>query len=68
MKNTRLETRHLSPDVQEIVDTIINGVIALASKGNSYTDSNSVGGTNSQSQICRFYLIAQHFSGEEAPP
>ncbi len=44
--NTTLETRHLPPEVQELVDTIINGVNALASKLNSNSDSNSLGGTN----------------------
>ncbi|GAI54380.1 unnamed protein product [marine sediment metagenome] len=31
------ETRHLPPDLQELVDTIINSVMALASR----LDSNS---------------------------
>jgi len=42
----RTDTRHLSPELQELVDTIINGVVALASRVNSNSDSNSLGGTN----------------------
>jgi len=38
-------TRHLPPDLQELVDTIINGVITLAFRLNSNSDSNSLGGT-----------------------
>ena len=44
MNNLRLDTRHLPPDLQELVNTIITGVVALASKMNSYSDSNSLGG------------------------
>jgi len=43
---TRTDTRRLSPELQELVDTIINGVVALASRVNSNSDSNSLGGTN----------------------
>ncbi len=46
MNKLQFKTRHLSPDVQELVDTIINGVVALASRVNSNSDSNSLGGTN----------------------
>jgi hypothetical protein len=40
------DTRHLPPELQELVDTIISGVIALASRANSNSDSNSLGGTS----------------------
>ena len=46
MYQTRIDTRHLPPALQELVDTIINGVVALASRVNSNSDSNSLGGTN----------------------
>jgi len=39
------QTSHLPPDVQEMVDTIMAGVLALASRVNSNSDSNSLGGT-----------------------
>ena len=45
MNNLGLNTR-LSPDLQELVDTIINSVMALASRVNSNSDSNSLGGTS----------------------
>ena len=44
MENIRLETRHLPPDVQELLDTIIDSILALASRMNSNSDSNSLGG------------------------
>ena len=44
--NTTFETRHLPPDLRELVDTIISGVITLASRLNSNSDSNSLGGTS----------------------
>lgn len=40
---TAFETRHLAPDVQEIVDTIMGGVIALASRLESNRGSNPLG-------------------------
>ncbi len=45
MYQTRIDTRHLPPELQELVDTIITGVMALASRANSNSDSNSLGGT-----------------------
>jgi hypothetical protein len=45
MLNTRPETRHLPPDLQEIVDNIIGSVMTLASRLNSNRYSNSLGGT-----------------------
>jgi len=39
--NTKFETRHLPPDVQDLVDTIINGIVALASRVNSNSVSMS---------------------------
>ena len=42
----QVDTRHLPPELQELVNTIITGVIALASRTNSNSDSNSPGGTN----------------------
>ena len=50
MNNLGLNTR-LSPDLQELVDTIINSVMALASRVNSNSDSNSLGGTNYLSSL-----------------
>ena len=47
MYQTRIDTRHLPPELQELVDTIITGVMALASRANSNSDSNSLGGTSS---------------------
>ena len=44
---TRLQTRHLPPDIQEFVGTIIDVVLALATRVNSNSDSNLPGGTNS---------------------
>jgi hypothetical protein len=44
MYQTKVDTRHLPPDLQELVDTIITGVMALASRLNSNSDSNSLGG------------------------
>ena len=44
MKNTMFQTRHLPPDIQELVDTIISTALALASRMNSNRDSNSLGG------------------------
>ena len=44
MYQTRIDTRHLPPELQELVDTIISGVVALASRANSNSDSNSLGG------------------------
>jgi len=44
--NHYVETRHLPPELQELVDTIISGVIALASRTNSNTGSNPVCATN----------------------
>jgi hypothetical protein len=41
---TKVDTRHLPPDLQELVDTIITGVVALASRVDSNRDSNSLGG------------------------
>ena len=41
-----IQTRYLPPDLKELVDTIINGVITLASRVDSNSDSNSLGGTN----------------------
>ena len=46
MNNLQIGTMHLPPDVQELIDTIITGVVALASRMNSNSDSNSLGGTN----------------------
>jgi len=46
MYQTRIDTGHLPPDLRELVDTIINSVVALASRLNSNSDSNSLGGTN----------------------
>jgi len=46
MYQTKVDTRHLPPDLQELVDTIITGVIALASRLNSNTGSNPVCATN----------------------
>jgi len=46
MYQTRIDTRHLPPDLQELVETIINGVVALASRVNSNSDSNSLGRTS----------------------
>ncbi len=46
MYQTRIDTRHLPPELRELVDTIINGVVALASRANSNSDSNSLGGTS----------------------
>ena len=43
MKNLQIETRHLPPDIQNLVDTIINGVVALASKWDSNGGSNPPG-------------------------
>ncbi len=40
------ETRHLPPDLQELVDTIITGIVALATRVNSKSDSNSLRDTN----------------------
>ena len=51
MNKLQFKTRHLSPDVQELVDTIINGVVALASRVNSNSDSNSLGGILIDSQV-----------------
>ncbi len=42
-------TSHLPPELQDLVETIITDVMALASRLNSNSDSNSLGGTNSQS-------------------
>ena len=33
--NMALQTRHLSPDLQELVNTIVGGIIALASRVDS---------------------------------
>ena len=46
MYQPRTDTRHLPPELQELVDTIINGVVTLASRVNSNSDSNSLGGTS----------------------
>jgi hypothetical protein len=46
MYQPRINTRHLSPKLQELVDTVISGVVALASRANSNSDSNSLGGTS----------------------
>jgi hypothetical protein len=46
MYQMRTDTRHLPPELQELVDTIISGVVALASRANSNSDSNSLGGHN----------------------
>jgi hypothetical protein len=46
MYQTRIDTRHLPPELQELVDTIINGVVALASRANSNTGSNPVCATS----------------------
>ena len=43
----QVDTRHLPPELQGLVNTIVTGVIALASRVNSNSDSNSLGGTNS---------------------
>ena len=43
--NTTSQTKHLPSDLQELVNTIINGILALASRVNSNSDSNSLGGT-----------------------
>jgi hypothetical protein len=42
MYQTRIDTGHLPPELQELVDTIIGGVVALASRVNSNTGSNPV--------------------------
>ncbi|MBA7682417.1 hypothetical protein ES703_90767 [subsurface metagenome] len=42
MYQTRIDIRHLPPDLQELVDTIISSVVALASRVNSNTGSNPV--------------------------
>ncbi len=42
----QVDTRHLPPELQELVNTIITGVIALAARANSNRCSNSPGGTN----------------------
>ena len=44
MNNYLSQTGHLPPDLQETVNTIINGILELASRVNSNSDSNSLGG------------------------
>ena len=44
MNNYLSQTRHLPPNLQETVNTIINGILELASRVNSNMDSNSIGG------------------------
>ena len=47
----QVDIRHLPPELQELVNTIITGVVALASRTNSNSDSNSLGGTSLLSQF-----------------
>lgn len=46
MYSNHVEPGHLSPELRELVDGIIGGIITIASRANSNMDSNSIGGTN----------------------
>ena len=51
MNSLQIDTRHLPPDLQELVDTIINGVVALASRMDSNGGSNPPGVATSRNCV-----------------
>ena len=57
MQSTRLETRHLPPDLQELVDNIITGVVALASRVNSNRGSNPLGVATPRNSVTAFLAL-----------